>query len=82
MLINENLYADNISAMGYYIEELYKEDDTYSSDDIYFFDIDNYGVIGIDAREDWQFVFPELTEKQIAKLENGQSVGPIHPIEL
>lgn len=82
MLINENLYADNISAMEYYIEELYKEDDTYSSDDIYFFDIDNYGVIGIEAGEDWNLVFPELTIKQLTQLKNGESVGPISPIEL
>lgn len=82
MLIKENLYADNISAMEYYIAELYNEDFTYDPSDLCFFDIDNYGVIGIDAREDWQFVFPELTEKQIAKLKNGESVGPISPVEL
>lgn len=81
MLINEKLYADTISGMEYHIAELYKEDFTYD-EDLYFFDIDNYGVIGIDAREDWHLVFPELTEKQIERLKNRESVGPIHPAEL
>lgn len=85
MLINEKyekMYADTISGMEYHIAEIYDEDFTYDPSDLCFFVIDDYGVIGIDAREDWQFVFPELTEKQIAKLENGESVGPISPIEL
>lgn len=82
MLINEKLYADTISGMEYNIAEIYNEDFTYDPSDLCFFVIDDYGVIGIDAGEDWKLVFPELTEKQLDQLENGQSVGPIHPIEL
>lgn len=82
MLINEKLYADTISGMEYNIAEIYNEDFTYDPSDLCFFVIDDYGVIGIDAQEDWHLVFPELTEKQIKKLKNRESVGPIHPAEL
>ncbi|MDM8279201.1 hypothetical protein QUW35_00625 [Ligilactobacillus agilis] len=82
MLINEKLYADTISGMEYNIAEIYNEDFTYDPSDLCFFVIDDYGVIGIEAGEDWNLVFPELTIKQLTQLENGQSVGPIHPIEL
>lgn len=81
-MFNEKLYADTISGMEYNIAELDNEDFTYDPSDLCFFDIDNYGVIGIEAGEDWNLVFPELTIKQLTQLKNGESVGPISPIEL